>query len=186
MIKPAVSSLTAAAVHGGADHTASHHDPTCCPAGDRFPLAERSNGLSSSCWVTTHPPAVSNSMLSTGGAIWRGTAQAVPSATRHSPPRHPGQRAPREPPSARNPLTLCRQECHSCRQGSPAAIVEGTRPDRTISKPGPSGGDTILIGIGHGASPCRSFWTISSSVTPPKKSLESITENPLSRKISRK
>jgi len=48
------------------------------------------------------------------------------------------------------------------------------------------GGDTILIGTGHGASLCRSFWTISSSVTPPKKRRESITENPLPRKISRK
>jgi hypothetical protein len=46
-------------------------------------------------------------------------------------------------------------------------------------------GNTILKSIGHSASPCRSFWTISSSVTPPKKRRDSITENPLSRKISR-
>jgi hypothetical protein len=48
-----------------------------------------------------------------------------------------------------------------------------------------SGGDTIQIGIGHGTAR-GSFWTSSSSVTPPKKRRESMTENPFSRKILRK
>jgi len=58
--------------------------------------------------VSNFDVAEMEELLSAGGAVWRGTAQVVPSATRHSPPRHPGQRAPREPPSARNPLPLRR------------------------------------------------------------------------------
>jgi hypothetical protein len=48
------------------------------------------------------------------------------------------------------------------------------------------GGDTIETGIGHGASARGNFWTTSSSVIPPKKRRESMTENPFSRKMFRK
>jgi hypothetical protein len=45
---------------------------------------------------------------------------------------------------------------------------------------------SLQIGTGHGASARGSFWTTNSSVIPPKKRRESMTENPFCWNIFRK